>query len=114
MNTQSKIIELPGLTIDCSALRSVFADDMYSPIWSGKVTLTLIDAIAGTTNIVTANWSFDDMLYDFEGESEDPVLYEACEAYAPNWSARVIERIGRPSYWDAHQNDLADRGIIAA
>jgi hypothetical protein len=110
----SKIISLLGLTIDISSLRSLFASDGVSPRWSGKVVLTLIDGIGKTETVVTANWagkeeSRDGMLCDFEGESEDSTVYEACEAYAPNWSARISERIGRPSYWDAHHNDLADR-----
>lgn len=110
----SKIISLPGLTIDCSSLRSVFASDGVSPRWSGKVVLTLIDGIDNAKTVVTANWAGQDSssegaLCDFEGESEDPAVYEACEAYASNWSAKISERIGRPSYWDAHHNDLADR-----
>jgi hypothetical protein len=114
-----RIIHLLGLTIDISSLRSLFASDGVSPRWSGKVVLTLIDGIDKTETVVTANWAGTDdssegTLCDFEGETEDPTVYEACEAYAPNWSAKISERIGRPSYWDAHHNDLADRRSKAA
>ncbi len=115
MNTS--IIALPGLTIDISALRSVFSGNGL-PQWSGKVTLTLIDGIDRTETIVTANWAGreedrDGMLVDFEGASEDPALYESCELYALKWSQEVSSRLGRPSSFEAHANDLADPTFAA-
>ena len=111
------IIQLPGLTIDISALRSVFAPSGL-PQWSGKVTLTLIDGIDRTETTVTANWAGreedrDGMLVDFEGASEDPSVYESCELYAPKWSKEISNRIGRPSAFEAHANDLADPTFAA-
>lgn len=117
MTTHCNIIELPGLTIDISAIRSVFSTNGY-PQWAGKVVLILQDSIDPASVRVAANWagreeSAGGTLCDFEGESEDPTIYEACEAHAVGWAARISERLGRPSHWDAHHNDLRDRGIIA-
>lgn len=110
----NKIIQLPGMTIDFSALRSTFSADGL-PRWSGKVALTFVDTIDNTTTVITANWAGKDestegMLVDFEGEPEanDPI-YEACELHAADWSREISERLGRPSRWDAHNNDIRDR-----
>lgn len=122
MNTA--IITLPGLTIDISALRSVFSADGL-PQWSGKVVLTFDDSIDGTTTTITANWTgreerAEGELVDFEGEAEEGdhrgmlPIYKACEVFAEGWSKTIAKHLGRPSAWDAHQNDLRDRGIIAA
>lgn len=117
------MIQLPGMTIDFSALRSVFAASGL-PQWQGKVVLTFDDSIDGTMTIVKANWagldeSTQGMLCDFEGDVEDGEergmlpIYQACEVFAADWSAKISEQIGRPSYWDAHANDLADPTFAA-
>jgi hypothetical protein len=116
MNTP--IITLPGLTINISALRSLFSPDGL-PQWTGKVVLTLDDSIDGMTTVVTANWagkeaSRDGMLVNFEGEAEDGEcrgmlpIYRACEVFAESWSAEIAKHLGYPSAFDAHANDLAD------
>lgn len=114
---KTAIIQLSGLTIDISALRSVFSADGL-PQWSGKIVLTLIDGIDRTETVVTANWAGreedrDGLLVDFEGESEDPTIYESCELYAPKWSEEISKRIGLPSAFDAHTNDLNDPTFAA-
>ena len=115
----SKTIQIHDLTIDFSAVRSVFSSDGYTPRWGGKVALTFDNWIADSVDVVSANWSgyadsSDGKLCDFEGESDDAELYALCEKHAEEWAVLIAERIGKPSYWDAHQNDLRDRGIIAA
>lgn len=111
---KTPVIKLPGLTIDCSTLRSVFASDGYSPQWSGKVVLTFDDSIDGMQTVVTANWqdkenAREGLLLDFEGDSKanDPI-YAACEVYAADWSKEIASSLPRPSAFDAHANDLAD------
>jgi hypothetical protein len=115
MNTP--IITLPGLTIDISALRSIYSANGY-PQWQGKVVLTLIDGIDRTSTVVTANWSgkeesSEGTLVDFEGESEDPTIYDECEMSAAQWSIWIAKNLGYPSAFDAHANDLADPTFAA-
>ena len=120
MNT---IIQLPGLTIDISALRSVFAPSGL-PQWSGKIVLTFDDSIDGTTTVVTANWSGEEesckgMLVDFEGDIDEVEMrgmlpvFNACEVFALTWSKEISNRIGRPSAFEAHANDLSDPTFAA-
>jgi hypothetical protein len=111
MNTTTT---LPGMTIDLTNLRSVFSADGL-PQWAGMVVLTLVDAVGDKTTVVTANWagreeSTEGALVDFEGDADehDPI-YEACEAYAADWSAAISKELSRPSHWDAHQNDIKTR-----
>lgn len=117
-------IQLPGLTIDFSALRSIFAASGL-PRWQGKVVVTFDDSIDGLTTVVTANWagldeSAEGMLCDFEGDVEDGEergmlpIYRACEVFAADWSAKISEQLKRPSAWDAHANDLVDMASKAA
>jgi len=119
MNAQ--IITLPGITIDTTALRSEFSPDGYAR-WEGKVSITFDNSIDGVKTVVTANWSGKDLsregtLCDFEGESEDGdergmlPIYEACEVFAADWSAKISAALPLPSGYDAHCNDLARRGL---
>lgn len=107
----------PGLIASLN-IRSVFSPDGY-PQWSGKVTFTFDDSIDGTTTIVTANWSGEELsrdgiLCNFEGEAEDGEfrgmlpIYQACEVFAPNWSEIISANLPYPSAFEAHANDLAD------
>lgn len=112
----TRIISLPGLTIDTTALRSEFSPNGYAR-WEGKVVITFDDSIDGVKTVVTANWSGkelsrDGMLCDFEGDTDehDPI-YAACDAYATDWSAKVSATLPLPSGYDAHCNDLARRGL---
>jgi hypothetical protein len=98
MNTA--IIQLQGLTIDVSAVRSEFSPDGL-PRWTGKVVLV----IDGTT--VMANWTgteeqADGKLADFEGEPEDgDPIYAQCEKHVDEWSEVIAKHLGMPSTWDA-------------
>lgn len=99
--------------IDLSSLRSEFSDDGYSPRWTGIVRLELDNGF-GRTDVVTANWSGLEnsrhgQIADFEGESDDATLYAACEAYASTIELAIAEALGLPTYWDAHNNDIAYR-----
>lgn len=94
-----EIIQLQGIAIDVSAVRSEFSPDGL-PRWTGKVELSF----DGTT--VAANWSGMEessrgTLCDFEGESEDPEVYEFCERYSGNFALAISAYLGRPSTWDA-------------
>lgn len=111
---QTRIISLPGLTIDTTALRSEFSPDGYAR-WEGKVTITFDDSIDGTKTVVTANWAGEDlsrdgMLVDFEGDAdENDPIYAICEAVAAGWSAKISAVLPIPSGFDAHTNDIARR-----
>lgn len=110
----SKIVKLSGVTFDCSAVRSVFSSE-GEPVLAGKVEIAFDEGPVLAANWSGEAWEAAGRLADFEGEPEanDPI-YEACELYASDWSGKIAEALGRPSRWDAHQNDLRDRGIIAA
>lgn len=107
---QTRIISLPGLTIDTTALRSEFSPDGYAR-WEGKVTITF-DKMP---MVVTANWSGEDlsrdgMLVDFEGDAdENDPIYAICEAVAADWSAKISVVLPIPSGFDAHTNDIEHR-----
>jgi len=108
----SRTINLPELTIDFSALRSEYSPDGY-PRWEGKVVLAFPD---GRT--VTANWrsaqdfSREGSLVDFEGEAdESDLVYVECDEHAEEWAALISERLGRPSSFDAHHNDIERLGL---
>jgi hypothetical protein len=112
MNT--RIIQLPGLAIDTTALRSEFSPDGYAR-WEGKIVLTFDDSINGVKTVVTANWSGKELsreglLCNFEGDADehDPI-YEACEVFAADWSAKVSAALPLSSGFDAHTNDLNRR-----
>jgi hypothetical protein len=106
MNTV--IIQLQGLTIDVSAVRSEFSADGL-PRWTGKVALIFQDATNPASTRITANWSGQEeqaegKLCDFEGEPEDgDPIYARCEKQADEWSKVVAKHLGRPSTWDARK-----------
>lgn len=98
MTTTQDIIELDGLTINVSKLTHTPNDDGFYRL-TGKVTITLVDSVDKTETVVTANYTGkatrgdDPALCDFEGESDDDALYEACEVYAAAWAAEIAKRV---------------------
>ena len=96
MTTQANIITLDGLTINTAQL-AVTTDDDGKPMMAGKVTITLVDRTDNTTVVVTANYASKTVrsdvptLCDFEGDSDDKALYEACEVYAAAWAAEIAK-----------------------
>lgn len=99
MTTTQDIIELDGLTINTTALATTTNDDGL-PVVAGKVTITLVDSVDKTKTVVTANYigkatrGDEPSLCDFEGESDDDALYEACEVYAVAWATEIAKRVG--------------------
>lgn len=103
----SNVIRLPNLSVDVSAVESVFGPDGYEQ-WTGKVVLTFDDG-----PVVTANWAGRELkcegtLCDFEGEPEpnDPI-YKRCEDNADVWSTAIATHLGYPSMFDAHRKARA-------
>lgn len=98
MTTQANTIVLDGLTIDTAQL-DVTTNDDGKPMMAGKVTITLVDREYETTTVVTANYagkavrSDVPMLCDFEGDSDDKALYEACDVYAAAWAAEIAKHV---------------------
>jgi hypothetical protein len=104
-----RIIKLPFLTIDYSGLRSVYSGE-GRPQWAGKVALSF-DNGGETPDIVTANWvgrenSKAGELVDFEGDSEEVALFEACEAYADLVADEITAHMkDYPCFMEAHHNE---------
>jgi hypothetical protein len=107
MSTQNQIIKLPLLVIDYSAIRSIY-DRHGNLVFAGKVAITFDDG-----DIVTANWagepnSKEGSLVDFEGDSEEVTLFEACEAYAHLVADEITAHMkGYPCFMEAHANERA-------
>lgn len=110
MRTQ---IDTRTAIIDLSGLHAEFSPDGYAR-WEGKVRLEFLDG-SEQIAVVTANWAADEdqsrygELVDFEGDSEDALLYATCEAYASAIAEEISAVLPRPSSFDAHQNDVARR-----